>query len=925
MWPSNDLTVDTSSNPSKSPAKRKNNPSNTTPASRDSLKRLKTLQSTSPDLRPNMNKTMGVSRAGTIDLTRVSNFQPHTGAKRLVIKNLRTTSPNDREQYFKKTWDELDDALASVFSNKQPESPLEVLCRGVEAICRRGKEQADQLYRHLEKRCRTHIKDGLLPAIVRHVGSSSVETLQFVEKVWGIWKNQLVLLRSIFSYLDRSYLLNSKTLPQLEDMGIQQFREIVFVKGKDISKAGTQAILGICELVRYDREGLDSFDPVLLRASISTIHILGIYKNLFEERFQVISLAYLEQFAMERSASSLREYISSCDKLLQRESLRCDTYNFDSTTKKALLDTAHDVLISKRADVLLEPVAVSKLLEEEAMASLKSLYQLLCLSKIQKELKKPFASYIKVVGSSIAMDKERGDEMVVRLLELKRSLDIVIRDAFNKDGDFTFCLRDAFGQFINDRQVAKAWGTDTSKVGEMIAKYMDLLLRGGLKAVPRSLVSDAIDRDEAEKKGQSSTGKDVFEAFYKRDLARRLLMARSASQDAERNMLAKLRGECGSTFTHRLETMFKDQELSRDEMISYKQSLSNTSKTTLDLQVSVLSSAAWPTYPDIQVNLPAEVARHIEKYDRHYKHKHGGRRLTWKHSLAHSVVKATFNKGVKELLVSGFQAIVLVIFNDLEHDGHLSYTDISKATGLVDGELERTLQSLACAKIRILTKHPKGRDISHTDTFTINLNFSDPRYRIKINQIQMKETKAENKEMHEKVARDRSFETQAAIVRIMKSRKTLTHQNLVAEVINSMKGRGAVEPAEIKKHIEKLLEKDYMEREESGAYSKQPHEISKITEHLQIVPPFAPPIDTPTMFLQRSAIAAARRAAVSPVVRRSFTSSVIRREAAPPAGSSERKIKKFEEIKTEADLFGPRCRPGNDPDRSRSSDWSRAS
>ncbi|RAL68576.1 hypothetical protein DID88_007298 [Monilinia fructigena] len=767
-----------------------------------------------------MNKTMGVSCPGTIDLTRVSNFQPHTGAKRLVIKNLRTTSPNDREQYFKKTWDELDDALASVFSNKQPESPLEVLCRGVEAICRRGKEQADKLYRHLEKRCHTHIKDGLLLVIVRHIGSSSVETLQFVDKVWRIWRNQLVLLRSIFSYLDRSYLLNSKTLPQLEDMGIQQFREIVFVKGKNISKVGTQAMLGICELVRYDREGLDSFDSVLLRASISTIHILGIYTNLFENRFQEASLAYLEQFAMERSASSLREYISSCDKLLQHESLRCDTYNFDSTTKKTLLDTAHDVLISKRADVLLEPVAVFKLLEEEAMASLKSLYQLLCLSKIQKKLKKPFANYIKVVGSSIAMDKERGDEMVVRLLELKRSLDIVIRDASTKMGTLHSVFEMHLGQFINDRQVAKAWGTDTSKVGEMIAKYMDLLLRGGLKAVPRSLVSDAIDRDEAEKKGQSSTGdedaeldrqleqglelfrfiegKDVFEAFYKRDLARRLLMARSASQDAERNMLAKLRGECGSTFTHRLETMFKDQELSRDEMISYKQSLSNT---------------------NIQVNLPAEVARHIEKYDRHYKHKHGGRRLTWKHSLAHSVVKAKFNKGVKELLVSGFQAIVLVIFNDLEHDGHLSYSDISKATGLVDGELERTLQSLACAKVRILTKHPKGRDVSHTDTFTINLNFSDPRYRIKINQIQMKETKAENKEMHEKVARDRSFETQAAIVRIMKSRKTLTHQNLVAEVINSMKGRGAVEPAEIKKHIEKLLEKDYMEREEGGAYS----------------------------------------------------------------------------------------------------------
>lgn len=633
-----------------------------------------------------------------------------------------------------------------------------------------------------------------------------------------------ILLRSIFSYLDRSYLLNSKSLPQLEDMGIKQFREIVFFEGEEVSRTGTQVISGICELVKDDRESSGSFDPGLLRASIATLHILGIYTNLFEKQFREISSAYFEQFATQWSSSPLRVYISSCDTLLRRESLRCDTYNFDSTTKKIILDIAHDTLISRRADVLLDTGAVFKLLEEEAITSLKSLHQLLRLSGIQPQLKKPFANYIKVVGSSIAMDKERGDEMVVRLLELKRSLDIVIRDAFNKDGTFTFCLRDAFGQCINDRQVAKAWGTETSKVGEMIAKYMDNLLRGGLKAVPRSLVFDATDRNEAERRGQASTGdedaeldrqlelclelfrfiegKDVFEAFYKKDLARRLLLGRSASQDAERNMLAKLRGECGNSFTHNLESMFKDQEISRDEMVSYKQSLSNTSRTTMDLQVSVLSSAAWPTYPDISVNLPAEVARHIEKYDRHYKHKHSGRRLTWKHSLAHSVVKATFPKGVKELMVSGFQAIVLVLFNDLEDGGHLSFTDISKATGLVDDELKRTLQSLACAKIRPLTKYPKGKEINQTDTFTINNGFSEPKYKIKINSIQLKETKQENKETHERVVQDRSFETQAAIVRIMKSRKKMTHQNLVAEVINQTKGRGAVEPVEIKKHIE---------------------------------------------------------------------------------------------------------------------------
>ncbi|EHK96613.1 putative Cullin-4B [Glarea lozoyensis 74030] len=468
------------------------------------------------------------------------------------------------------------------------------------------------------------------------------------------------------------------------------------------------------------------------------------------------------------------------------------------------------------------------------MDALKVLYSLLKLSDLQQKLKKPFEVYVKNVGSTIVQDKDKIDEMVVRLLELKRSLDVVIRDAFAKDQTFTYSLREAFSNFINDKKNTMAWGTNNSKVGEMIAKYIDILLRGGLKAVPRSLLFDAKDRENAEKQGEASAGdedaeldrqleqalelfrfiegKDVFEAFYKKDLARRLLMARSASQDAERNMLAKLKGECGYGFTHNLETMFKDQELAREEMVAYKQSLSNTSKTILDLQVNVLTASAWPNYPDIKVNLPPEVAKHIEKYDMYYQRKHTGRRLTWKHALAHSVVRARFDKGApKELLVSGFQAIILVLFGELKEGDNLSYEDIKAATGFVDVELQRTLQSLACGKFRVLTKHPKGRDVDPTDTFTVNTKFVDPKVRIKINQIQLKETSEENKETHERVHQDRQYETQAAIVRIMKSRKTMAHSNLVAEVISQTKARGAVDPSEIKKNIEKLIEKDYIE------------------------------------------------------------------------------------------------------------------
>ena len=47
------------------------------------------------------------------------------------------------------------------------------------------------------------------------------------------------------------------------------------------------------------------------------------------------------------------------------------------------------------------------------------------------------------------------------------------------------------------------------------------------------------------------TGKDVFEAFYKKDLAKRLLLGKSASVDAEKSMLSKLKqGMCLCIVSH---------------------------------------------------------------------------------------------------------------------------------------------------------------------------------------------------------------------------------------------------------------------------------------------------------------------------------------------------------------------------------------
>ena len=264
-------------------------------------------------------------------------------------------------------------------------------------------------------------------------------------------------------------------------------------------------------------------------------------------------------------------------------------------------------------------------------------------------------------------------------------------------------------------------------------------------------------------------------------------------------------------------------ELAREEVKSYRSMLEERHiKSPVELNVNVLSASAWPSYPDAAIEVPKNIYNATASFEQHYKMKHSGRKLAWKHALAHCQLKAAFPKGNKEIVVSSFQAIVLLLFNDKSPNEQVTYDDIQAATNLgqckfskvqnclgsclqvVDhDELKRTLQSLACAKYRVLTKTPKGKEVSNSDIFTVNLGFSNTKYRIKINQIQAKETVEENKETHERVAADRNYETQAAIVRIMKTRKTITHVELVSEVIAATKSRGVLDPADIKKNIEK--------------------------------------------------------------------------------------------------------------------------
>lgn len=193
-------------------------------------------------------------------------------------------------------------------------------------------------------------------------------------------------------------------------------------------------------------------------------------------------------------------------------------------------------------------------------------------------------------------------------------------------------------------------------------------------------------------------------------------------------------------------------------MRAYNGSNSST-RDPYDLSVNVLSMGNWPSYPEVNVQIPAAMARSLERFKAFYVGKHSGRTLKWQHSLDFCSLKAAFPKGgKKELVVSLFQALVLLLFNDVPVGGKLSFDEIVEGTRI--GELSsrswvgvelihcvadvkdaaRTLQSLACGKVRVLQKIPKGKEVATTDQFVFNDGFRDDHVKIKINQIQQKET-----------------------------------------------------------------------------------------------------------------------------------------------------------------------------------------
>ncbi|XP_060039727.1 cullin-4A isoform X2 [Erinaceus europaeus] len=677
------------------------------------------------------------------------------GSRKLVIKNFRDR-PQLPDNYTQDTWQKLREAVGAIQSSTSIRYNLEELYQAVENLC--SHKVSPTLYKQLRQVCEDHVRGQILP-----FREDSLDRVLFLKKINTCWQDhcrQMIMIRSIFLFLDRTYVLHNSTLPSLWDMGLELFRNHI------ISDRAVQAktIDGILLLIARERAG-EAVDRSLLRGLLSMLSDLQ-----FLEETNCLYAAEGQRLMQEREVP---EYLSHVSKRLEEEGDRVITY-LDHSTQKPLIACVEKQLLGEHLTAILQK-GLDQLLEENRVPDLTQLFQLFSRVKGgQQALLQHWSEYIKTFGTTLVIDPEKDKDMVQDLLDFKDRVDQVIDVCFQRSERFVNLTKESFETFINKRP---------NKPAELIAKHVDSKLRAGNKEATDEELERILDKIMI--LFRFIHGKDVFEAFYKKDLAKRLLVGKSASVDAEKSMLSKLKHECGAAFTSKLEGMFKDMELSKDVMVHFKQYVQNQSNPgSIDLTVNILTMGYWPTYTPMEVHLPPEMVKLQEVFKTFYLGKHSGRKLQWQTTLGHAVLKAEFKEGKKEFQVSLLQTLVLLMFN--EGDG-FSLEEIKMATGIEDGELRRTLQSLACGKARVLLKAPKGKEVEDGDRFLFNADFRHKLFRIKINQVQMKETAEEQVSTTERVFQDRQYQIDAAIVRIMKMRKTLSHSLLVSELYSQLR------------------------------------------------------------------------------------------------------------------------------------------
>ncbi|KAI8278306.1 Cullin-3 [Colletotrichum sp. SAR11_57] len=803
----------------------------------------------------------------------------------------RLTSGIDTSD-FEQCWETLKQALTDIHNQNCSTLSFEQLYRASYKIVL--KKKGEMLYDRVKQHEEQYFSEHVIPEIDRLVTANLVSAamggsatsvnerrkmgehfLKGVRASWDHHNTSMNMTADILMYLDRGYTQDARRA-SIYTATIGLFRDHIL--RACLNSSGEYTVFDILNSVILDhinmeRDG-DNIDRHLLRNIVRMLDCL--YESDEENESEKL---YLTTFEPAYLQSEREYYKQECERLLRdadagawlrhtqrrlaEENDRCDTTIHYETREKSIKVVEEELISAHLDDFLnLEGSGLKSMVNYDREEELSILFKLVSRVDPKKtSLKSILSARVVELGLEIEQilkdtnfataataDGEEGEgaekaktlsssaqqtaaaiKWVDDVLKLKDKFDNLWKKCFQEDLIIQTALTKSFSDFINM----------FTKSSEYVSLFIDDNLRRGIRGKTETETEEVLEKAITVIRYLSD--KDLFERYYQKHLAKRLLHNKSESHDVEKSMISRMKQELGNQFTAKFEGMFRDMESSAELSSGYRdhiRGLGDVERKQIDLAVNILTTNSWP--PDIMgrnsqfadgagCNWPDEIKRLQDSLLKFYLTNRSGRKLTWLGSTGSADIKMVFpaipgGKGPLsrerryELNVPTYGMVILMLFNELEEDQELSLEEIQAKTNIPTPDLTRVLASISIVpKARVLLKEPATKSVKAGDKFRFNSAFVSKQVRIKapiINATSKVEGDEERKQTEEKNNQTRAHVIDAALVRIMKQRKELTHTHLLSEVIEQLKSRFTPEVTLIKKRIEDLIVREYLERVE---------------------------------------------------------------------------------------------------------------
>ncbi|XP_078482261.1 LOW QUALITY PROTEIN: cullin-2 [Ciona intestinalis] len=720
---------------------------------------------------------------------------------------------------FDETWGRLSDTVQKVITAAPLPRPVwNDKFSDIYSLCIAYPEAlGESLYKETKTFLSSHVQH-----LCKDVCAHETDLLSSYAKHWKTYSQGAMYLNLLYHHFNHQYVRKSKQsdvdieygfvaddkeqMLEIKDLAMEAWREGM------LEPLQHRLVSTILRDIARDREGKLGGESVHQVALYSLVAVeqhkkrnaLKYYEDVFEKSFLQETGDFYRAKALElRDDSTCSEYMNKILSLLTDEEMRSRRFLHISSYKKTTLECQQRVIIDH---IKFLQAGCRQMIRHNSATDLHHMYMLLksVSNRLDSHiLVSELGRIIKETGLDLVKGIKEGNvplQFVETILEVHKRFHDVIRDTFHSDKLFVSAP-------IACNTVRSTTGDPKQqcRAPELVCKYCDAILRRCTKG----------PSNDADEKLQSSIlvfryidEKDVFQKFYSRALARRLIHSPCA-MDMEEMMINRLKGVCGYDFTSKLHCMFTDVRLSTELGKKYQETTAKTQDSSQpSINVNVLQAGAWPlTANQVEFVLPESLHRCLKQFEEFYDHKFNGRNLSWLHHLSQAEVRINFTSKPYLVSMSTYQLAIILLFNE---STELTVSDISQNTKLKDKDLERNIAALTEANILLKTTQDKLEDMS---VIRVNEKFSNKRtkFRVAFTQTQ-KEQSTEVQQTHTAVADDRKLYLQAAIVRIMKARKVLHHNTLMEEVINKSRIRFTPSVSAIKRSIEALIDKSYIER-----------------------------------------------------------------------------------------------------------------